>query len=130
MIPLCRALSDHRIAGPATPRWGVWLGVFLMTMIGSCERSESARQVQEAKAALAEQQARLETLRNEQGKSATPTALLASLNWQLQDLRVRLEEGKTLEAGLAEQKAEQERAMKELEAVRAEYLRQHGGRKS
>jgi hypothetical protein len=104
--------------------------VLLAALACSCQRSQVAVQVDEAKAALKEQQTRLELLRKEQGKSGTPTALPASQNWHLQNLQKRLTEGKALETGLAGQKTELERAVKELEALRADYLRQHGGNPS
>ncbi len=130
MIFGCSANSDCLNPGRAGPRWRACLAVLLASLACSCQRSQVAVQVDEAKAALKEQQTRLELLRKEQGKSGTPTALPASQNWHLQNLQKRLTEGKALETGLAGQKTELERAVKELEALRADYLRQHGGNPS
>lgn len=130
MIFGCSANSDCLNPGREGPQWRAYLAVLLAALACSCQRSQVAVQVDEAKAALKEQQTRLELLRKEQGKSGTPTALPASQNWHLQNLQKRLTEGKALETGLAGQKTELERAVKELEALRADYLRQHGGNPS
>ncbi len=130
MMFCCCAMTDRLNPGRAGPRWRACLAVLLVAMASSCQRSEIAVQVDEAKAALKEQQLNLELLRKEQGKSGTPTALPASQNWHLQQLQKRLNEGKVLEAGLAGQKTELEQAVKELETLRADYLRQHGGNPS
>ena len=106
------------------------LGVLLLGTAGSCARSELSQQVDDAKAALQEQQTQLEVLRKTQGKSGATPVLPASQNWHLQELQKRLADGKVLEANLAAQKAELEQELQKLEAVRSDYLKNHGGSKS
>ena len=110
--------------------WRACLAALMVGMACSCQRSEWASQVAEAKAALQEQQTQLERLRSEQGPSAATEVLPASQNWHLQELQKRLAEGRAKEAELAGEKAELEQALKNLEALRADYLKNHGGSKS
>lgn len=124
------AMPDRLKLGRAGLLLRVSSAMLLVVMTCSCQRSEFVVQVDEAREVLKELQSRLELLRKEQGRSGAPTALPASQNWHLQELQKRLAEGKTLEASLAGQKAELERMLKEHEAVRANYLSQHGGSKS
>lgn len=130
MTPCTCASSDCPPPRRARRGWRPLLGVLLVVLDCSCQRSEIAVQVDEARAALKDQQSHLELLRKEQGKTGSPIALPASQNWHLQELQKRLSNGKALEAGLAGQKAALEQALQELETVRADYLRQHGGGKS
>jgi hypothetical protein len=106
------------------------LAALLLGTACSCQRKELAAQVDAAKAALQEQQMQLERLRSEQGRSGATEVLPASQNWHLQELQKRLTEGRGLEAELAVEKAELERALKNLESVRSDYLKNHGGAKS
>lgn len=130
MTYFARAMSARLNGNPRWARWRVCLLAVLAGTACSCQRSELTAQVDEAKAALQEQQEQLERLRREQGQSGATVILPAGQNWHLQELQKRLADGRALEVQLAGEKEETERVLKNLEALRSDYLKNHGGGKS